>query len=63
MAMRAYVCKRTIEGLDKVKELRDAAAHDFKIAIMKSELDRIQSAARLTGERLVFTVVEAAPTA
>jgi hypothetical protein len=49
--------KRTIEGLDKVKELRDAAAHDFKIAIMKSELDRIQSAVRLTGERLVFTMV------
>jgi hypothetical protein len=40
-----------------------AAAHDFKITIMKSDLDRIQSAVRLTGERLVFAMVEAAPTA
>jgi hypothetical protein len=60
---RLRMQKRTIEGLNKVKELGDAAAHDFKIRIMKSDLDRIQSAARLTCERLVFTIGESAPTA
>jgi hypothetical protein len=59
---RLRVQKRTIEGLNKVKELGDTAAHDFKIRIIKSDLDRIQSAMRLACERLVFTIGESAPT-
>jgi len=59
---RLKVQKRTIEGLNKVKELGDTAAHDFKIRIRKSDLDHIQSAVRLTCERLVFTIGESAPT-
>jgi hypothetical protein len=58
---RLRMPKRTIEGLNKVKELGDVAAHDFKIRITKSDLDRIQSAMRLTCERLVFTIGESAP--
>ena len=53
---------RTIDGLNRVKELGDVAAHDFRIRISKSDLDRIQSAVRLTCERLVFTIGESAPT-
>jgi len=58
---RLRMPKRTIDGLNKVKELGDVAAHDFKIRITKSDLDRIQSAMRLTCERLVFTIGESAP--
>jgi Domain of unknown function (DUF4145) len=60
---RLHMQKRTIEGLNKVKELGDTAAHDFKIRIRKSDLDKIQSAVRLTCERLIFTIGETAPTA
>ena len=59
---RLHMQRRTIEGLTKVKELGDTAAHDFKIWIRKSDLDRIHSAVRLTCERLVFTIGESAPT-
>jgi hypothetical protein len=59
---RLNMQRRTIEGLKKVKELGDAAAHDFRIRIRKSDLDRIQSAVRLTCERLVFTIGETSPT-
>jgi hypothetical protein len=59
---RLHMQKRIIEGLSKVKELGDTAAHDFRVRIRKSDLDRIQSAVRLTCERLVFTIGESAPT-
>lgn len=59
---RLHMQRRTIDGLSKVKELGDTAAHDFKIWIRKSDLDRIQSPVRLTCERLVFTIGESAPT-
>ena len=59
---RLHMQRRTIEGLKKVKELGDTAAHDFKIRIRKSDLDRIQSAVRLSIERLIFTIGETAPT-
>ncbi len=54
--------KRTIDGLRDVKELGDTAAHDFRIRIRKPDLSNIQSAVRLTCERLVFTIGESAPT-
>lgn len=54
--------KRTIDGLKSVKEVGDTAAHDFRIRIRKSDLDKIQSAVRLTCERLIFTIGESAPT-
>jgi hypothetical protein len=60
---RLRVQRRTIDGLTKVKEVGDTAAHDFRIRIRKSDLDRIQSAVRLTCERLIFTIGESAPTA
>ncbi len=59
---RLRVQKRTIDGLNKVKELGDTAAHDFRIWVRKSDLDRIQSVVRLICERLVFTIGESAPT-
>lgn len=59
---RLHVQRRTIEGLNKVKELGDTASHDFKIRIRKSDLDRIQSSVRLTVERLIFTIGETSPT-
>jgi hypothetical protein len=59
---RLRMQRRTIEGLEMVKLLGDAAAHDFRIRIRKPDLDRIQSAVRLTCERLVFTIGESAPT-
>jgi hypothetical protein len=59
---RLRVQKRTIDGMSKVKEVGDTAAHDFRIRIRKSDLDRIQSAVRLTCERLIFTIGESAPT-
>lgn len=59
---RLHVQRRTIEGLNKVKELGDTAAHDFKIRIRKSDLDAIQSSVRLTIERLIFTIGETSPT-
>jgi len=60
---RLRMQRRTIEGLNKVKEVGDTAAHDFRIRIRKSDLDRIQSAVRLTCERLIFTIGETAPAA
>ena len=60
---RLRMQRRTIDGLTKVKEVGDTAAHDFRIRIRKSDLDRIQSAVRLTCERLIFTIGESAPTA
>jgi len=60
---RLRMQRRTIEGLNKVKEVGDTATHDFRIRIRKSDLDRIQSAVRLTCERLIFTIGETAPTA
>jgi hypothetical protein len=59
---RLGIQRRTIEGLNRVKEVGDTAAHDFRIRIRKSDLDRIQSAVRLTCERLIFTIGETAPT-
>lgn len=59
---RLHIQRRIIDGLNKVKEIGDTAAHDFKIRIRKTDLDRIQSAVRLTCERLVFTIGESAPT-
>ncbi len=59
---RLRMQRRTIDGLSKVKELGDTAAHDFRIRIRKSDLDRIQSSVRFTCERLVFTIGESAPT-
>jgi hypothetical protein len=59
---RLHIQRRTVEGLNKGKELGDTAAHDCKIRIIKSDLDRIQSGVRLTCERLVFTIGESAPT-
>jgi len=59
---RLRVQRRTIDGLNRVKELGDTAAHDFRVRIRKSDLDRIQSVARLACERLVFTIGESAPT-
>lgn len=60
---RLHMQRRTIDGLNKVKEVVDTAAHDFRIKIRKSDLDKIQSAVRLTCERLIFTIGESAPTA
>jgi hypothetical protein len=60
---RLRMQRRTIDGLTRVKEVGDTAAHDFRIRIRKSDLDRIQSAVRLTCERLIFTIGESAPTA
>ena len=60
---RLHMQRRTIDGLNKVKEVGDTAAHDFRIRIRKSDLDKIQSAVRLTCERLIFTIGESAPTA
>lgn len=59
---RLHMQKRTIEGLNKIKELGDTAAHDFKIRIRRSDLDGIQSSVRLTLERLIFTIGETSPT-
>lgn len=59
---RLHMQRRTIDGLNKVKELGDTAAHDFKIRIRKSDLDGIQSSVRLTVERLIFTIGETSPT-
>ena len=58
---RLHMQRRTIDGLKKVKEVGDTAAHDFRIMIRKSDLDKIQSAVRLTCERLIFTIGESAP--
>jgi Histidine kinase-, DNA gyrase B-, and HSP90-like ATPase len=54
--------KRTIDGLNNVKELGDTAAHDFKIRIRKTDLDRIQTSVRMTLEKLIFTIGETSPT-
>jgi len=59
---RLHMQRRTIEGLNKVKDLGDTAAHDFKIRIRKSDLDGIQSSVRLVLERLIFTIGETSPT-
>lgn len=53
--------KRTIDSLNKVKELGDTAAHDFKIRIRKSGLDGIQSSVRITLDKLAFTIGETSP--
>jgi hypothetical protein len=58
---RLNIQKRTVEGLNKVKELGDTAAHDFRIRIRRSDLERIQTSVRLTCERLVFKIKETAP--
>lgn len=59
---RLHMQRRTIEGLKKIKDLGDTAAHDFKIRIRKSDLDGIQPSVRLVLERLVFTIGETSPT-
>ena len=59
---RLHMQRRTIEGLNKVKELGDTAAHDFKIRIRKIDLDGIQYSVRTTLERLIFTIGETSPT-
>ncbi len=51
---RLHMQRRTIDGLNKVKEVVDTAAHDFRIKIRKSDLDKIQSAVRLTCDRLIL---------
>jgi hypothetical protein len=53
---------RVIAGLKAIKELGDMAAHDFRIRIRKTDLDRIQSSARVAIERLIFVIGASAPT-
>lgn len=53
---------RVITGLKAVKDLGDIAAHDFKIRIRKTDLDRIQTSTRVAIERLIFVIGTSAPT-
>jgi hypothetical protein len=53
---------RVIAGLKNVKELGDIAAHDFKIRVRKSDLEKIQNSTRVAIERLIFVVGSSAPT-
>jgi len=41
-------------GLKELKELGDVAAHDFRVSLKKSEIERLRSKIRLTAERLTF---------
>lgn len=42
------------QTLKKLKEIGDIAAHDFRIAIRKSDLERVRSDVRFSCERLIF---------
>lgn len=58
---RLHIERRTIDGLERIKDLGNTAAHDFRIRIRRSDLNRLQTAARLSFERLVFKINETAP--
>lgn len=47
--------------LKKLKELGDIAAHDFRVRIRKSDLERVRSDVRFTCERLMFKTGQDAP--
>jgi hypothetical protein len=45
---------RSQEHLKRLKDLGDIAAHDFRVAIRKGDLERVRDALRMTSERLLF---------
>lgn len=53
---RIGLAKRVQEGLKKIKELGDIAAHDFKVRIRKGDLEGARSSVRFTCERLIYEV-------
>lgn len=58
---RFGIPSRVIAGLKNVKELGDIAAHDFRMRIRKSDLDKMQNSARVAIERLIFDIGTSAP--
>jgi hypothetical protein len=47
---------RVQDGLKALKELGDVAAHDFRIHIRKSDLEKLRTSIRFTTERLLFKI-------
>lgn len=53
--------RRIQEGLKKMKQIGDIAAHDYRIQIRKSYLKEIRDDVRFTTERLVFKISGTGP--
>lgn len=51
---RVGLGKKPKEGLEHLKQIGDVAAHDFRVRVRKSDLERKRTELRLACERLVF---------
>lgn len=57
-----HLAAQLAQGDISQSQYHESAAHDFKVKVRKTDLDRIQSSARVAIERLIFVIGTSAPT-